>query len=62
MPVSDTIIANPVAGLIVAIAVAIIGLVIARSYTEQQEAAHARRERDLAVRRRAMRNLRRYDA
>jgi hypothetical protein len=49
MGLGDTILANAVSGLIVAFVVAIIGVVIARWYTERREAAQARRERDLAA-------------
>ncbi|HEV3406725.1 MAG TPA: hypothetical protein VG364_08985 [Candidatus Dormibacteraeota bacterium] len=49
MGLGDTILANAVSGLIVAFVVAIIGVIIARWYTERREAAQARRERDLAA-------------
>lgn len=49
MGITDTIIANTVAGLIVAFVVALIGLGIAKWYTAQQELTRARQERNFAA-------------
>jgi hypothetical protein len=49
MDLRGTIIANTVSGLIIAIVAALIGIFIARAYTEQREEIRAGHERDLAA-------------